>query len=123
MRSEFTNNDFTRHPIEPLPPLSVDARRPASGGSFNVLHAAAREPGHRYLNTTAAGRGTGRDLELILEININVHENTEHDMLMVSGLLGEPGNCVRPHINLEAANQRHDPVRRRPGHQFHEDGS
>jgi hypothetical protein len=58
-----------------------------SGNSFDVLHAAARESSHRYLNPTAAGRGTRRDLKLILEIHIDVHQNPEHDMLMVSGLL------------------------------------
>ena len=92
----------------------------ASGDSFNVLHAAARKPSHRYLNTTAASRRTRRDLELILKINIDVHQNPEHDVLMVSGLLGQSGNGVRSHIYLGAANERHDPVGRRSSCQFHE---
>jgi hypothetical protein len=103
--------------------MPSDHQPPASRDSLNAQHAATREPGHRYLNTTAGNPATGRDLKLILKINIDLHEDPEHDMLMVGGLLGQPGNRVRPHINPGATSQRHDPVRRRPGHQFHEDGS
>lgn len=84
-----------------------------------MLHAAAREPGHRYLNTTAAGRSARRDLKLVLEVNIDVHQDPEHDVLKVSGLLRQPCSRVRPHIHPRSANQRHDPVRGRSSCQFH----
>jgi len=103
--------------------MPSDHRAPASADSLNALHAATGEPGNRYLNTTAGNPATCRDLELILKIDIDVHEDPEHDMLIMSGLLGQPGNRVSPHINPGAASQRHDPVGRRPGHQFHEHGS
>jgi hypothetical protein len=84
------------------------------------LHATAREPGHGYFNTTAAHWRTRRDFELILEIDIDIHQNPEHDMLMVSSLLGQSGNSIRSHIHPGAAGQRHDPVGRRSSNQFHE---
>jgi len=58
-------------------------------------------------------------LELILQIYIDIHQNPEHDVLMVSGLVGQSGNCVRPDIYPGAADQRHDPVGRRSSNQFH----
>jgi hypothetical protein len=39
-----------------------------AGHSFNIVHTAARDSSHRYLNTMAPGY----NLELILEINIDV---------------------------------------------------
>ena len=74
-RSGHTSNCFVPKPA-------------ALGDSFNILHASAWETSHRDLDTTATGGGAGRYFELALEINIDVHQNPEHDVLIVSSFLG-----------------------------------
>jgi hypothetical protein len=58
---------------------------------LNAMHAATREPRNRHPDPAAAGGGAGRDLKLILKINVDVHQDLEHDMLMMSRRFVEPG--------------------------------
>lgn len=82
-----------------LPKLMVSAQcgdlllpswmmQPESADGLNILHTLARESSYGYVNTAADDRSTCSDLELILKVEIDVHQDAEHDVLVVGCLRG-----------------------------------
>jgi hypothetical protein len=80
----------------------------------DVLHACAGEASYRHHHATARRHGPRRDLKLVLEFDVDVHEDIERDVLQMSGLLTRSGNGMGPDVDPRAPSQRDDPMRRRP---------
>src|SRR5215471_17606339 len=79
-----TPRPHIHHPARPVPGVAGQRASPLVSGALDALHAAAWESGHGYLNTTAGIRRMRCDFEMVLEINIDVHQNPEHDVLVMS---------------------------------------
>src|SRR3954451_7473711 len=85
---------------------------------LDVAHSRPGEPRHEHPYASRVRRRARRDVKLVLEGGLDVHQAHERVVAWVIWAC-EPLHGVRPYIDDRAVLQDNSPLRWRTGYQFH----